>query len=358
MVNNPVVLEYWDCVAKLFGDSVSVSSLGAAALELTSFGADQILVPAPTAEASHGIEHGLEMIPPNRRHLIRRVDENGRVLSLVQQYLRPIAEVATGEAERNFVHFTLQTMYKVALGCRYKAAVIDARLEHVPMFLRVIDKSLFHGDAAFKIREIASLAFSFDGQIFDRLQIIAAIADSNLGRRLFEMLESSEYHSLVTTGGKIALAKNPRVALRQLKKKVSGVVRTPAFNQLVAAGTTASQLPGSPINLTPIRDLARVLGLQRDFSPVLLDLPNPVFYQIYQNSLSAAGRNLVPPDGMAYQTLDSLFGLGDSLPIEMKNQISYDPKKRLASLKKFMAEAKIAMSVPDRYINLPEGELA
>src|SRR5438309_1206573 len=88
LASNPVVLQHWDCITRSssWGGREAISSLNAVGVELTSLGADQVLVPVPTHYVRERVDGGLEDLPPERRGLIRKIDERGHTLSIIEDY--------------------------------------------------------------------------------------------------------------------------------------------------------------------------------------------------------------------------------------------------------------------------------
>ena len=61
---------------------------------LVSLGADEILVMTPGEVEREMVLQAIQQIPRERRRMIRTVDENGKLLARVREYLQPLREQA------------------------------------------------------------------------------------------------------------------------------------------------------------------------------------------------------------------------------------------------------------------------
>jgi hypothetical protein len=152
----PIVIENMEAIGELQGRSVRASTLAATSLLLASRGADKILLPTPTGPDRLVAERGLLALPPGRRATVEMVDQDGRILRRVQDYLSPLRACSQKWPEDAFVDFLVDFVYQVAIGARFKASIGTDAVSVVRGFIPIVDPSVFRGEAGFRFAELVS----------------------------------------------------------------------------------------------------------------------------------------------------------------------------------------------------------
>lgn len=356
MARSPIVVEPMDCIALVKGKHTHISSLNATALTLVSFGNDQILVPAPTEHAKISVREGIQTLPTERRSMVKVIDENAELYSKTIDYLRPLEDQATGREEKEFCIFAREALYKTILGYKFQSAVLESRISHITMMLPVINKSVFKGESQYRLMELAHLATSFKGQIYDRLDVVAEVGGPKTRTAIENILVSDQYQELAKVTGTIGRVKRPKILFAELKKDVKELAGNKTFKKVVRAGITASELPGSPVNLGPIGELS-TLGGSDEFFPLSIDLPNTIEYQIYEESIKAFDEHAKPPPNTIFETFLPLSGYSDHLTIDLKYLLKYGTKRRLVNSEKLRREALTSLRSAGRFRKIEDGYL-
>lgn len=328
-----------------FSHAGPVSSLNAAVISMVQLGADQIIVPVPNSDVQNDVEEGLKALPPERREAIKQVDAKGRLLSVVENYLEPMRIQAQRWPENAFLVALRNSLYSIALGCQQHACVARPRMGLVYDLLPVVDKSIFHGEAGHRFAELTYLLLQLEAYELSRVEVIGERFEERAGARVLDILESALFRDIVQTEGKLGLARNPMVLFKALKRKVSALVRSEEFADIVRAGAAVSGLLRSPMDLDKAGELLGVIDAQKGYSPSLVEPPTTLEYQIYKASI----RGYQPPPPLIFAIEESVSDIYYWLNVGEETRINYDFNSEFAQMKRKIAEGKRALHSPGRY---------
>lgn len=344
-LENPVVLEHKDVLGELGGKPVKASTLNSSAILLTSLGADQILVPVPGSNERERVAEALQQVPTTRRNRIRLIDEDGKILSRVRDYLMPIGKQASKWPEDTFVTFALNALYNLALGCKYGASVACYDLTHMMEFIPIIDPGLFHGEARYRLAELALIASRYNPSLVGGTEVVGQVSEANIRGLFWKIIESSEYSTVVNLSGKLGLVRKPDVLLRRMERAIESLVKREDFKLAIRAAETAAELANLPVPLSKVAELA-VDGLKRGnrFAPPFIEIPITTDYQIAMASLAESFPDAVPPKGAIYATEATL---NNASYLEWLNdgeeaKLSYRPQETLEHLRRSADRSRIA----------------
>jgi hypothetical protein len=223
----PILIDNSEAIGELHGKPVRVSSLAATSLILASRGVDQILIATPSHTDRQLAEKGLLALPPERRSAVRFVDSNGQILVRVRHYLRPLINAARGWPENAFVGFLADFLYDVAIGARFKSAIVTDSASVVRGFIPIINPSLFKGEAQFRLAELAALVCSYEPAELGHAALRTEVdAGSTLSPRLWHLIERAEFREVIAESGKLGLAEHPIIAARHLKNTFKTYLET------------------------------------------------------------------------------------------------------------------------------------
>ena len=338
MSQNLVVFNHFDCLGKLGTEVIAASCLRAATVALVSLSATKVLVPTPNVHASKRVDEGLSGLPRERRGIVKKVDEDGRLFTRVIEYLRPLHEQATMWPESAFVDSSLESLYQIILGRKYKASVISSDKEgNALSLIPIINPLKFTGEARYRLAEICSVFTAFNAYRIKRLDLVAEILDPLVRQGLDDMLSYAEYNRLTSTAGRLGYVRRPDLALRRIARIVRNIVSSNHFKFLVKAGTGASEIAGHPIpTLAEILDRPKP---GRAFNPPLLELPITTEYKIYRESLTSIDVRAKPQDGYIHVVEDSITGGIGWLQAGEESKISYDVNLALRYKKDLIQKA-------------------
>lgn len=101
----PIVVRHMNALVHKDGADVEKSVLPQLAVLLVARGANRVVVPVPTPGERELVEAAALALPPERRRLVRLVDQDGDLLNRVRTYLWPLREQADKWPEDAFVGF-------------------------------------------------------------------------------------------------------------------------------------------------------------------------------------------------------------------------------------------------------------
>jgi hypothetical protein len=285
---NPIVVEHFDSLGILGDRSVRASALQGMTIALVSLGADKVLIPTPGDQERKRVEYGFQLLPKERRRLVKTVDEKGHILGQVREYLRPLKEQVTKWPETAFVGFVEDSLYDLAVACKFKAMVCNESLLTCHEFLPIIDPSAFRGEARYRLSELKFLLTRYEPMLMKRLAITGSVSEEGVRESLSRILESSLFDKIVASEGRLGYLNHPNVGLLRVKRAVSDLIARKNFRTVVKTAAVVSELAPVPIKPGPIEDLLPRSKNERSFSPPFIDLPLSVNASIARAALAEA----------------------------------------------------------------------
>lgn len=338
-----VLLEHAEAVGQIRGRPVRASVLEASAVILVARGADRLLIPVPGSYEYDAASAAIEHLPAARRKHVQLVDTHGESLARVRQYLKPLAKQAKKWPEDSFVDFCEAFLYKVLLGERHHAGVVDGGVQAVREFVPILDPSQFSREARFRLAEVVSLICSYQPIAPEHLSYAADVAEPR-SARLWDVLEVAEHHELVEASGRLGYLKRPAAGLRRLGHAIQRVLHHPKTAGLLRIAATTGDLGGAAglagVSASMLQALGTVGG---DFRPPFLDL-GPAILNIYATALREAYPGAAPPRGtiMLLETSrggwiqPAFLSVGEEAKLEMEARSGFESRLRKA------AEARVA----------------
>lgn len=233
----PLVVRHMSAVLNKGGDDVEKSVLPQLAVLLVARGASQVVVPVPDRGERELVESAALTLPPERRRLVRLVDQDGDLFERVLRYLAPMHEQADKWPEDAFVNFCVPFLYESALGHQYKAGVTSDAVSVVRGFIPTIDPAAFRGEAKFRLAELVRLICAYEPAIVDQ-----GLVASDVRRKTesaLRLMQAAEFRSLVTESGRVGYLKHPLQALRELRHRFLQLTRLPVIGDTVTLASTA-----------------------------------------------------------------------------------------------------------------------
>ncbi len=295
----PVVFEHMDACGISRGRRVMAPAITAAAVTLVSLGADQILVPGPSSYEEERAAEGIARLPKERRSLVKVVDRHGEILQRVRSYLQPLVAQARKWPESAFVAFAEEFLYQVALGTDFKAGISGHAVGTVRGFIPILDSQSFHGEAKFRLAEIASLICSYEPDLTEhgtcRLDLIP---NNEIVSQIWSFIDKAEFGALVAASGRMGYLKHPRVALRRLRSAARNFFGKPDIAKLFKLATTTADLADAKSIAEKAKSIVELLGPSESdsFHPPFIDL-GPAEIGIYRVALADAFADAIPPEG-------------------------------------------------------------
>jgi len=312
-VSFPIIIEHSEATGKIGERAVRTSALAASSLILVSRGADRILVPVPSDREKERASGGVELLPSERRAIVKLIDRDGEVLRRVRDYLKPLAGQAVKWPETAFVGFLEDFVYHVALGIRHKSAIASDSAAVVRGFIPIIDPTSFRGEARFRLAEMASLICCYEPHCLDHGSLKA---DADVGRelapKLWDLIETAEFRLIVSESGQLGFVEHPLIAVRRLRRFVRDFLqREDASVLLKVVGTVADLGSKAHASAASLKTFATVLGnlahTGAPFNPPFLKL-GPAVQGIYRLALSHLSSDAVPGDGTIFSFVRSRAG--------------------------------------------------
>jgi hypothetical protein len=293
----PIVFEHMDACGIRRGKRVKVPAIAAAAAVLVSRGADQLVVPTPSAYEVERAEEVLSWLPKERRHLVKIVDRKGKTLRRVRDYLEPLAAQAHKWPESAFVSCAEDFLYQLAVATDFRAGVAGHAIQTVRGFVPIINPQSFRGEAKFRLAEAVSLICSYEPNLSDhgayRLDLVPKPEAS---AQIWDLVENAEFGALVAMGGRIGYLTRPAVAFRRLRKAARTFFKKPETARIFTLATSVAELAGAK----PIGDKAKSIAAlatesgNAAFCPPFVDLGSASI-GVYRLALAAAHAG--PPSG-------------------------------------------------------------
>ena len=295
----PVIFEHKDACAVLRGKHVKASAIAAAAVILVSRGADEILVPAPSTYERERAAEGIELLPRERRPIVKLIDRDGSVLRQVRDYLAPLKSQAGKWPETAFVHAAEGFLYQLALGARRKAGILDDVVQSFRGFVPIVNPQLLHGEARFRLAELSALVCSYEPECIEHgaYRIDRACEGSSLN--VWKVLNTAEFRSVISASGRLGYLKHPRVALKRVRDLMREFLARPDAKKLLTLANTTAELAGAGKTVDTLSSIAEQFGASGDgrpFHPPFISL-GPAGLGVYRVTLAEALIGAVPPDG-------------------------------------------------------------
>jgi hypothetical protein len=297
----PLLFEHELAVGVVRGRQIEVPTLPTTGALLVARGADQLIVPAPSAQERDHVEAGIAALPAERRHLVRVVDEDGAVLRRVRGYLEPLGRQATKWPETAFVDFAESFLYQLALASTNRAGIADDSVSVVRGFVPIIDPGAFSGEARFRLAELVAVLCSYEPAAPEHVAWTLEVAREGAARSIWEIFDSSEFHAVVAASGKLGLVRHPKVLLQRIRSLLEALVDHPRAKPLMRLGSTAADLAGAPPGAAEalsvvIEATAVEAPAGTDYWPPFIGL-GPAQLGVYRAALRAASPEASPLPG-------------------------------------------------------------
>ncbi len=295
----PIVFEHMDACGVWGGKQVKVPAITAAAAVLVSRGADQLLVPTPSAYEEDRVAEGIERLPKQRRQLVKTVDKKGHVLQRVRSYLEPLAAQAKKWPENAFVAFAEDFLYQLALATDFRAGIVGHALQTVHEFVPILDLQSFRGEAKFRLAETISLICSYEPNLSDhgayRFDLVPRPESS---AQIWDLIESAEFGTVVAIGGRLGYLKHPAITFRRLRNAARTFFRRPETARMFTLATSVAELAGAKSITEKAKGIAALVteSGSAPFCPPFIDL-GPAQIGVYRLALAAAHVQATPPRG-------------------------------------------------------------
>ncbi len=293
----PVVFEHMDACGVCKGFKVRVPAVAAAAAILVSRGADQLLVPIPGDYEADRVAEGMELLPKERRHLVKMVDKKGNTLERVRNYLEPLVAQAERWPEEAFVSQAEGFLYHLAIATDFRAGIVGHTVQTLREFVPIIDPQSFHGEAKFRLAELVSLICSYEPNLSDHgAYRLDSVPKPEASTQIWELIENAEFGEVVAMGGRIGYLMNPATAFRRLRKAARTFFKKPATARFFTIASSVAELAGAKSISDKAKDVAALVNESGStpFCPPFIDL-GPAKLGVYRVALGAA--HATPPSG-------------------------------------------------------------
>lgn len=309
MAKFPVLLQHTYALGIDSGEQIRASILSASTVVLVCRGADKILVPAPDKVSVSEVATAVESLPAERRALVQVIDKRGSTLKRVRSYLEPLANSASKWPEDAFISFSEAFLYRMALATKYKAGIAASDVQTLREFVPIIDVNTFKGEARFRLAELVQLIAAYEPVKTPIGVFTGPSLDHASDNRIREILESSEFRSLLTTSGLLGLAANPHIPLSRLWKQFREIVGQEKVKAVLGLASSAGELGGVGGVAKPVSKLVTAMGVRgaKEFAPPFVPLGSAQM-GIYKVALSERFPNAQPPPGTIYATETSIGG--------------------------------------------------
>lgn len=342
----PVIFEHMDACGVWQGKEIKVPAITAAAALLVSRGADQLLVPTPSAYEEDRVADGIDRLPKQRRQLVKMVDKKGHVLQRVRSYLEPLVAQAKKWPENAFVAFAEDFLYQVALATDSRAGIVGHTVETVREFVPILDLQSFRGEAKFRLAETISLICNYEPSLSDhgayRFDLVPKPESS---AQIWDLIENAEFGTVVTMGGRVGYLKHPATAFRRLRKAARTFFRRPETARMFTLATSVAELAGAKSVTEKAKSIAALVteSGSTPFCPPFIDL-GPAQIGVYRLALVAAHVQAGPPSGAILAFEHSRCGkrslswlnVGEELKLQREAQ-------DLSSCRAKLLEARLAL---------------
>lgn len=339
-------MNYEEAQAILKGKQVSIPTIEAAAVVLTTQGADEIFIPMPKPGPEQDrAREAISKLPGTLRRRVKLVDTNGAMLDRITNFVDPVDSAVSGlnqfSPEVLLNRFAIEMLYHMALANRYRATSIDGEIQSVQDCIVRSDFSKFEGEARYRVSQIALLATSYEPFYIPKVNIIRHASEPGMQETLTNVLDSAEFAKVVATYGRLGYLRKPQIGLRRISVAVSDLIRLREFKLLLAGIKGISQLSSVPLPTDLLESLAKSTNASREFSPQYASL-TPFDQEIYDATLHGSNPNCRPPRGSAFQIQPHKVSICGNRFLEEGVAIRWNPKSQLARDKKLAARARKA----------------
>jgi hypothetical protein len=293
-----VVLEHADACGLVGEKKVKASFLNAASAVLLCRGASKILIPAPGEHEFERVSVGIEDMPKERRGAIQIVDRKGAILRKVYDYIAPLKEQANKWPEDAYVQFLEGFLYQVGIASKYKAGIIGDTVQTLRGFIPIINPMLFKGEARYRLAETIDLVCRYEPTRPNHGMLHYEIAEKGISEKLWSIIETAEFRSIVAESGKLGYIKNPLIGIKKISNLFADLIRKPQVKPILSIAHTAAELSGLGI---PADSVERIIGEVeeqqkegRSFSPPFISL-GPAELPIYRIALAERYPGAIPP---------------------------------------------------------------
>lgn len=294
----PIVLEHADACGVIGDKEIKTSFLNATSVVLLCRGASKILIPAPGELDFERASMGINDMPKERREVIQIVDRKGAILRKVIDYLTPLKEQATKWPEDAFVSFLEGFLYQIGIASKYKAGIVSDSVEIVRGFIPIIDPATFKGEAQYRLAEIIDLVCRYEPSNPKYGLLQYETAETGISERLWKIMETAEFRSIVAESGNLGYIKNPLMGINKISELLSNFIRNPQVKPLLRLTHTAAELSGLGVPADSVQKIAGDIEQnQQDarlFSPPFISL-GPVELSIYKVALKEKYPTATPP---------------------------------------------------------------
>lgn len=303
----PIVLRHMDAVGIKEGREQAASVIPNLAVLLVARGANRVIIPVPDALELERVESGVSGLPAERRNLIQLTDKSGDLLHRVREFLDPLRTQSTRWPEDAFVGFAATFLYEVVLGLKHRAGVLSDAASVVRDFVPIIDPSQFRGEARFRLAELCRLICSYEPGVVEHGLYATETAGGTTGNAL-DIMDTAEFHKIVSESGRIGYVKHPLPALRRLRKWFLALMKNPVASGTLKLASTAADAAGGAGLATASAEVLGI-GMNRDgsFNPPFISL-GPAQVSLYRAVLRETLPGAAPPEG-AFMVFKSASGI-------------------------------------------------
>lgn len=261
-----------------------------------SRGADEIVVPAPTAEIRESVEAVVQELPDERRKMIRLVDTRGSLFARIKDFVDPLVGYACKWPEDAFIAFSRTFLYHLALATQEKAAVAADSVEIVRGFVPIIDVRAFRGEGRYRLAELVSLIAAYDPIVAPLGSVTAPIVEQSTTNNIFEIIESAEFRRLTATSGVLGYLGAPALALRRIKRLFRDLLQHTGTRGALSIASVVGDVGAIGPIAKGVGKVAELTGATRQFAPPFLPLGSAEA-GIYRVALAETFPGATPPPG-------------------------------------------------------------
>lgn len=249
--------------------------MSAAYAILAARGVSSIRVPAPTDLEQQLVAQAQRTLPPAYRNRVKAVDQNGKVLKLVREYLAPIrfeGKHFTGNAHEDFPWLAEGYLYELALASKLGIGVAGRDLDALRAVLVQVDPTRYSPAGRIRFGEIVALINSYAPA--EGIVGVAKGLPGSPAATMWRAIEEASFDAVAAENALIATALHPIIAARRAKECLSEFLKTPTLRNTmyVAEAATAVVLPEAPrAALGALRHVAEDPNAEL-FAPPILDL--------------------------------------------------------------------------------------
>ncbi len=299
MARFPVIFEHMDAIGVLHGELGKTSVLSATSAILVARGADQIIVPAPSANEKEGISEGIASLPPERRSLVKLVDEKGTILARIRNYLTPLESQANKWPEDAFISFSEGFLYQLALGSKYHAGILDSPIVNLREFIPLLNPLVFSGEARYRFAELISLICSYEPVAPEHYTFREDAVLQPSTNLIWSLLDSTEFRAITAASGRIGYLKHPSIALRRLRKLLAELIKKTAETPILRLAHIAAEVSGAASGaecLPAFVENTTNIKSAKEFWPPFIGL-GPASMGVYRVALLEKSADAHPPEG-------------------------------------------------------------